>query len=154
VATKESLHSWDKAHLVMMYDLLICCWILFARNLHNSSYLLNTIKPLSVLILEPKLPLAHNHMPHDDKSSPHLLPVGPSRYTVLYKFSSVQLSQFSSVQPLSHFWLFVTPWTAACQASLSITNSHSLLKLMSIECDAIQPSHPLSSPSPPAFYLS
>ena len=40
---------------------------------------------------------------------------------------------FSSVQSLSHVRLFVTPWTAACQASLSITNSQSLLKLMSIE---------------------
>ena len=47
-------------------------------------------------------------------------------------------SQFSSVQSLSHFWLFVTPWIAARQASLSITNSWSLLKLMSI-----QPSHPV-----------
>ena len=42
-------------------------------------------------------------------------------------------SQFSSVQSLSRVWLFVTPWTVACQASLSITNSQSLLKLMSIE---------------------
>ena len=41
--------------------------------------------------------------------------------------------QFSSVQPLSCVWLFVTPWIAACQAPLSITNSQSLLKLMSIE---------------------
>ena len=41
--------------------------------------------------------------------------------------------QFSSVQLLSHVQLFVTPWTAACQTSLSITNSQSLLKLMSIE---------------------
>ena len=41
--------------------------------------------------------------------------------------------QFSSVQSLSCVQLFVTPWTAACQASLSITNSRSLLKLMSIE---------------------
>ena len=40
---------------------------------------------------------------------------------------------FSSVQSLSRFRLFVTPWTAACQTSLSITNSQSLLKLMSIE---------------------
>ena len=44
-------------------------------------------------------------------------------------FSSVQ---FSSVQSLSPVWLFVTPWTAALQASLSITTSWSLLKLMSI----------------------
>ena len=41
--------------------------------------------------------------------------------------------QFSSVQSLSHVWLFATPWTAAHQASLSITNSWSLPKLMSIE---------------------
>ena len=41
--------------------------------------------------------------------------------------------QFSSVQPLSRVRLFATPWTLACQASLSITNSRSLLKLMSIE---------------------
>ena len=41
-------------------------------------------------------------------------------------------SQFSLVQSLSCVRLFVTPWTAACQASLSITNSWSLLKLVSI----------------------
>ena len=40
---------------------------------------------------------------------------------------------FSSVQLLSHVQLFATPWTGAYQASLSITNSRSLLKLMSIE---------------------
>ena len=45
-----------------------------------------------------------------------------------------------------------TPWTAACQASLSITNSLSLFKPMS--SDVIQPSHPLSSHSPSAFNLS
>ena len=38
-----------------------------------------------------------------------------------------------AVQPLSRVWLFATPWTAACQASLSITNSWSLLKFMPIE---------------------
>ena len=41
--------------------------------------------------------------------------------------------QFSLVQSLSHVRLFATPWTAARQASLSITNSQSLLKLMSIK---------------------
>ena len=41
--------------------------------------------------------------------------------------------QFSSVQSLSRVQLFATPWTAACQASLSITDSQSLLKLVSIE---------------------
>ena len=45
----------------------------------------------------------------------------------------VYLKYSASVQLFSHVWLFVTPWTAARQASLSITNSQSLLKLMSIE---------------------
>ena len=45
----------------------------------------------------------------------------------------VTMIQFSSVQLLSRVWLFVTPWTAAHPASLSITNSQSLPKLMSIE---------------------
>ena len=40
---------------------------------------------------------------------------------------------FSSVQSVSRVWLFATPWIAACQASLSITNSWRSLKLMSIE---------------------
>ena len=51
------------------------------------------------------------------------------------------MSPFSSVQSLSRVWLFGTPWTAACQASLSITNSWSLLKLMSIE--SVMPSNHL-----------
>ena len=49
--------------------------------------------------------------------------------------------QFSSVQSLSRVWLFATPWTAACQASLSITNSQSLFRLMSIE--SVMPSNHL-----------
>ena len=47
--------------------------------------------------------------------------------------SGTILSCISSVQSLSHVWFFAAPWTAAHQASLSITNSWSLLKLMSIE---------------------
>ena len=67
----------------------------------------------------------------------------------LYLFSFDWI--FSSVQSLSHVQLFVTPWTAACQATLSITNSQSLLKLMSIE--SVMPSshlilcHPLLLPT-------
>ena len=62
---------------------------------------------------------------------------------------------FSSFHLLSHVRLFVTPWTAARQASLSITNSWSLLKLMSIEL--VMPSNYLilcRPPSPPVFNLS
>ena len=70
---------------------------------------------------------------------------------------------FSSVQSLSHVWLFATPWTAAHQASLSITNSQSLPKLMSLELvmpSSISPSVvpfsscPQSFPAPESFQMS
>ena len=51
----------------------------------------------------------------------------------------VSCSMLSSLQPLSRVRLFATPWTTALQASLSITNSQSLLKLMSIE--SVMPSN-------------
>ena len=70
---------------------------------------------------------------------------------VAYFFCYSKLLFFcSSFQLLSHLQLFVIPWTATCQASLSITNSRSLLKLMSIE--SVMPSnhlilcHPLLLP--------
>ena len=53
-------------------------------------------------------------------------------YFSLAAFNVLSLC-FSSVQLLSRVQLFVTPWTATLQASLSITNSRILLKLMSIE---------------------
>ena len=49
--------------------------------------------------------------------------------------------EFSSIQLHNHVWLFVTPWTAVCKASLSITNSQSLLKYTSIE--SVMPSNHL-----------
>ena len=53
---------------------------------------------------------------------------------IFYKRLSGSFKWFlSSVQSLSHVQLFVTSWTTACQASMSITNSWSFLKLMSIE---------------------
>ena len=66
------------------------------------------------------------------------------------EFMLPDLIPFGSVQSLSHVRLFVTPWTAAHQASLSITNSWSLLKHMSMEL--VMPSnnfilcHPLLLP--------
>ena len=61
------------------------------------------------------------------KGNPHTLLVGMQTSTATMENS------ISSVQLLSRVQLFATPWIAACQASLSITNSQSLLKLMSIE---------------------
>ena len=64
--------------------------------------------------------------------------VFPIKTTILRKD---QTSSISSVQSLSSVRLLATPWTAARQASLSITNSRSLLKLVSIE--SVMPSHQL-----------
>ena len=67
----------------------------------------------------------------------------------------LQKQRLSSVQSFSRVWLFETPWTAAHQASLSITNFHQLSQThVHRVSDAIQPSHPLLSPSPPALNLS
>ena len=67
--------------------------------------------------------------------------------SLLSKFLSFPLFSFSSVQLISHVELLATPWIPACQASLSITNSRSLLKLMSIKsvmpCSHLILCHPL-----------
>ena len=64
-----------------------------------------------------------------------------------FKMREYHMWYFSSIQLLSGVRLFATPWTAACQASLPITNSQSLLKLMSIESVMpSQPSYPQLSP--------
>ena len=76
----------------------------------------------------------------------------------LYLFSHnlILSSQFSSVQSFSHVWLFVTPWPAAGQASLSNTNSWSLPKFKSVEL--VMPSNHLilchSLLFPPSIFLS
>ena len=63
--------------------------------------------------------------------------------------------EISRVQSLSRVRLFATPWTAARQASPSITNSPELAQThVHRGGDAIQSSHPLTSPSLPAFSLS
>ena len=69
---------------------------------------------------------------------PRLLMYPGIKVSVLLTFPEIQ---FSLIQSLSCVWLFETPWTAEHQASLSITNSQSLLKLMSIE--SLMPSNHL-----------
>ena len=70
------------------------------------------------------------------------LGVGVHHPPGVHVFTHLEAPQFSSVQSLSHVWLFVTPWIAARQASLSITNSRSLLKLMFIV--SVMPSNHLN----------
>ena len=75
-------------------------------------------------------------------------------YNLTLHKSNLSRKSFSSVQSLSRIRLFVTPRTAAHQASLSITNSWILLQLIVQVGDVIQLSHPLSSPSSPTFNVS
>ena len=82
---------------------------------------------------EDSLPLSHQGSPRYNLDNEFIHP------NVFYY---VQISlPFSSVQSLNHVWLFATPWTAARRASLSISNSWSLLKLMSME--SLMPSNHL-----------
>ena len=59
--------------------------------------------------------------------------------------------EVSSVQSLSRVWLFATPWTAARQASLYMTNAWSLLKLMSVELVELE--RPQSNPFNTVYYI-
>ena len=68
-------------------------------------------------------------------------PLLPSIFPSIRDFSNESAVRISSVQSLSLIRFFATPWTAARQASLSITNSQSLLKLMSIK--SVMPSNHL-----------
>ena len=85
------------------------------------------------------------------KSIQHSYTVALLFYHFYLWIKKCHLLQFSSVQSLSHVWLFVIPRTAACQASLSIRSSQSWLKVVSIE--RVMPSnhltlyHPLLPPS-------
>ena len=81
-----------------------------------------------------------------NEHSPSLCPPHAQHRVLLTFVVDVQLL-VSSVQSLSRVQLFVSPWPAALQASLFITSSQSLLKLMSIKLV-------MSSPSPPALNLS
>ena len=72
---------------------------------------------------------ASNSLRNEAKHFPHQLVV--AWFCRLFK--ARRDLQFSSVQSLSHVWLFATPWIAARQASLSITNSQSSLRLTSIK---------------------
>ena len=71
-------------------------------------------------------------IPESEEWGKYLKKYWPKISCICQKASSDSLKKLSSVHSLSRVWLFANPWTATHQASLSITNSQSLLKLMSI----------------------
>ena len=98
----------------------------------------------SLLPWHPHLMSNRQLVSHVQRSSPDCPPkklaLSPLHHLHL-SWWQFHISRFSSVQSLSHVWLFATPWTAAHQASLSITNSWSLPKPMFIE--SVMPSNHL-----------
>ena len=84
-------------------------------------------------------------------SLPQIAHLRNSSFISLFQLMRNVICIFSSVQSLSRVRLFATPWIAARQASLSITKSRRFTHTHVHQVgDAIQPSHPLSSPFPPA----
>ena len=112
---------------------------LFSRSNYNMFNILLIFHPWALLIEFPvwkmNILLFFSFSPTLTIPSAHLISTLPSSKDIMVTLSFWidKIFQLSSFQSLSHVRLFVTPWTAALQASLSITNSQSLLKLVSIE---------------------
>ena len=125
LVVSESVTSWAAAHQASLF--ITNSWSLF-----------------KLMSIESVMPSNHLILCHP----PFFL---PSIFPSIRVFPRSSLHQFSSVESLSCVWLFVTPWTAARQASLFITNSQNLLKLMSIELvmpsNHLIPCRPLLVPS-------
>ena len=120
---------------------ITCSWYLASSFWENTNYMGR--RPISMS--QPTALARVSTEPPDMWMKEPLRWLQPVLLSCCNSISSVQF-----VQSLSHVRLFATPWSAACQASLSITNSWSLLKLMSIE--SVMPSnhhilcHPLFLP--------
>ena len=146
IASPLFLSILVSAHTLLLFLLLIyiCCSICLECDC--SRLLLNFFLfiQISAQILPPYRPSLTTL--RKKPSTPHNW-FSPSHFNC----RTFKMFQFSLVQSLSHVQLFATPWTAPHQASLSITNSQSLLKLMSIESvmssNHLLLCHPLLLPS-------
>jgi len=118
-------------------------WVASQHRCELQSLIVSVLNSFSSTSWSKPLALSESHNSHLYSVDNIGLPKGS-----LVKLRSWRSSiAIRSDQSLSHVRLFATPWIAARQASLSITNSRSSLRLTSIE--SVMPSHPLSSPSPP-----
>ena len=113
----------------------------------------------AVRLYQPTLENWRNECPRSWKWDPGDTPLHPLCHT---EVTTIHMTWFlgddvnpAVVQLLSHVWLFVTPWTAACQASLSAHHPPDFAQVhVHWIGDAIQPSYPLPLSSPFAFNLS
>ena len=139
--------------------ILLCLDYQYARkirkqiNFHWTNYEDNEERRKHVL-QSPSLCLFTTILIHRDDDISVSKSISLQLLTCFFPINGFLSGMLSSVQSLSNVRLFATPWTAACQASVH----HRLPEFTQAHVhwvgDAIQPSHPLSSPSPPALKLS
>ena len=130
-----SLHTHTHTHTPSLMVLFL--WITLTHTGTNNSHIVwlwNSAITRKNCCLKDRFRLSSSFSQHFTEDSKWNIYIGI--YTL-----SCHMDQLSSIQSLSCVLLFVTSWTAAHQASLSITNSWSLLKLMSIE--SVMPSNHL-----------
>ena len=128
MALSCSFYSWVLLCVCATSSLSFICWWTFRLLPHLSCSSPEFLKAYILFLSLPSTPRLCNRALGQNFPCNH------------FWFKS-QRFQFSPVQSLSHVWLFATPWTAACQASLSITNSQSPPKPVSIE--SVMPSNHL-----------
>ena len=127
-----SLRYFMKEEMVVYY----CSFLKLVFSGHYFPVYSNCFLTRKLLLKFIYFPM-HRQLKSDSMAS---MCTSASSWQYLYFTESNNILQFSSVHLLSHVQLFVIPWIAACQASLSITTSRSLLRLMSIE-SMMQSSH-------------
>ena len=139
VLTSEKQCIKDDHFLNLVWQTLLIAWSNSHFQIPYSVYYTKAGKAkclLSQTLLKPGLTVLVNEMSAGSFlgkfGSPSFFPVWKEGM-MLGCVSQLATMRFSSVQSLSRFQLFATPWTAACQASLFITNSRSSPKLVSIE---------------------
>ena len=124
-STENTIYQFSSVQLLSRIRLFVTPWIA-ARQASLS--ITNSRSSPKLMSVESVMPSSHLILCHPLL----LLPAIFFSIRVFSNESALHI-QFSSVQSLGRVWLFVTPWIAARQASLSITNSRSLLRLTSIE---------------------
>ena len=126
---------------IKFFKKIICLWKNCCGNISYWSALIILSHCMTTIVLDNYSPVANNYYYILFVISVFLTCLFYTQYSVgwfaifryLIGIKNVSIIHIHSVQLLSRVWLFVTPWTAARQASLSITSSRSLPKFMSIE---------------------
>ena len=144
--TFDSLHLvdekmlWHATHIYTFTNTTLLLWDI--QNKMKSNWNLNFGKiSLLFIVLKKRIIMAPVFNSQMECILFFTTPSSGRKWPVLFShiFQGLSGPMLSSVQLPSHVWLFATPWTAARQASLSITNSRSLLKTRSIE--SVMPSN-------------